>query len=100
MHGSNRARLSLHHLQVHEDFAGALLRARQLVALQVHQAHVLRLHEALGDQGGGAEDDIFADANGDVAAVAVYVGALPEPAANLADLQLQLMDVRGVEEGL
>ena len=64
----------------------------ELVAFQVHQAHVLGFHEALGNQRGRAEDDVLADADGDVAAVAVHVGALPEPAADVADLQLQLVD--------
>ena len=38
MNGRQRARLALHDLQVHEDFARALLLAGQLVPVQIDQA--------------------------------------------------------------
>ncbi len=47
----------------------------------------------LRDERGRAEDDVLADADGDVAAVAVHVSALPEPAADVADLQLEVVAI-------
>ena len=49
MHRSQHLRLTLHHLQMHEDFAGALSGAGELVAFHVHKAQILRLHEPLGN---------------------------------------------------
>jgi len=77
MNCGHRARLAFHDLQVHQDFAGALFLTGQLVAVQVHQAHVFRFHEALGNQRRRAERHSFRDADGDVAAVAIDVGATP-----------------------
>ena len=81
--------LALHDLEVHQDFAGALLGAAKLVALEVHQAHVLRLHEAFAYERGCADGDVLSGADGDVAAVAVHVGSLPEAATDFTKLFLQ-----------
>ncbi len=72
----------------------------KLVALQVHQAQVLRFHEALGHQRRRAERHVLADANGDVAAVAIHIGAAPEAPADVANLQFERVDFRRVEKGL
>ena len=45
----DRAWLPLHHLQVHQDFTRALLGAEQLIALEVHQAHILGLQRTFAD---------------------------------------------------
>ena len=45
-------------------------------------------------------DEVLADADGDVAAVAIHVGALPQAAAHVADLQFQLVNFRRIEERL
>ena len=52
------------------------------------------LETEVGVQGEG----VLADPDGDVAAVAVHVGALPHAAADVADLELELVDRRRVEE--
>jgi len=54
MHRGNRARLALHDLEMHQDFAGAFSGARELVSRQIHQAQVLRAHESFGDLRGRA----------------------------------------------
>ena len=77
MDRGRRAGLAFHDLQVHQDFAGALLHAGKLVAIEVHQAHVFRLHEAFGNEGRRAQGQIFADSNGHVPAIAINVGAGP-----------------------
>jgi hypothetical protein len=71
----------------------SLVRARagELLAVEVDEAHVLGRHEALADERGRAEGEIVADADGDVAAVAVGVVTLPEPAADVADAALEFL---------
>ena len=78
--------LALHDLQMHQDFARPTLRARELVAFKIHEAHILGLHEAFAHERGRAERDVFADTNRDVAAIAVNVSAAPQAAANIAKL--------------
>jgi len=85
---------------VDAGLAGAHAGAGELFAVEVHEAHVLGLHEALADQRGRAEGEVVADADGDVAAVAVGVLTLPEAAAHLADPFLQDVDRGRVEEFL
>ena len=88
------ARLPFHDLQVHQYFARSLLLAAKLIAFQVHQAHILRLHEPLGNERWRAKRDSFAHADGDIAAVAIDVRATPKAPPNLADLQLESVDFR------
>src|SRR5439155_26363221 len=47
---------------------------------------------------GRAERDVVADANGDVAAVAVHVGALPETASDVTDLEFEVVNEGRFEE--
>ena len=91
-------RLTLHDLQVHQDFAGAFLHAGKLVAFEIHEAHVLGFHETLAHERRRAERDVFAHANRDVAAVAIDISALPEPAADVAKLFLQRLAIRRIEK--
>src|SRR6266702_3978630 len=86
--------LALHDLQVHQDFARMLLGAAELVAVQIDEAHVLGFHEAFRAERGRAERDVLADADGDVAAVAIHVSAMPEAAADLANLFLERVRLR------
>ncbi len=92
--------LALHDLQVHQNFAGALLPPGKLVAFQVHQAHVFRLHEPFGNERRRAKGQILADPNGDVPAIAINIGARPETPAYLAELQLERVDFGRIEKGL
>jgi hypothetical protein len=82
MHGGLGARLPLHDLEMHEDLAGPVQGAGELFAIEIDEAEVLGFHEPFGDEGGGAEGEVITDADGDVAAVAVDVGAFPEAAAD------------------
>ena len=59
MHAGHGPRLAFHHLEMHQDFARALFFAAKLVALEIHQAHVLRRHETLAYQRRGAEREVF-----------------------------------------
>jgi hypothetical protein len=88
----HRSRLPLHDLQVHQNFAGPLLRPGKLVPLQIHQAHVFRFHKPLGNQRRRAECNIFTYSNRNVPTVAIHVFPLPQATPNLANLQLQLVD--------
>ena len=72
--------------------------AGELVGVEIDQAHVRGRHEALADERGRAEGEIVADADGDVAAVAVGVVALPEPAAHIADALLDHLDGGRIEK--
>lgn len=83
--------LPFHDLQVHQNLAGAFLHAGQLVALEIHQTHVLGFHETLAHQRGRAERDVRTDLDGDVTAVAIDIGAAPQAAANVAQLLFQDM---------
>ena len=94
MHRRHRTRLTFHDLQVHQDFAGALFCSRKLVAFEINEAHILRLHETFRNQGRGAKSDIRRDADGNVTAVAIHISALPKAPANLANLELQFVDRR------
>ena len=76
--------------QVHQDLAGALALAGDLLALHVHRADVVRLEEALADAGGGAEHAVLADATGVVALVAGAESLEPDAPADLAHLLLEL----------
>src|SRR5581483_915279 len=98
MHRGDGTWLALHDLQVHEDFTGAFLRAGQLIAFEIYQAHVLRLHEAFGHQCWRAEGQVFTDANGDIPSVTIHVRALPKASANIAELQFQFMELRRIEQ--
>ena len=71
----------------------------QLVAFQIHQAQVLRLEVGLADQRRRAEHGIRSEAIGNVAAVAVHVGALPKLAAHGADLGLDCLGFGRMEAG-
>ena len=86
VHRGHGQRLAPHDLQVHENFTRAFPRAKQLVALEIHQTHVLRFHEALADKCGRAKCDILANANGNVAAIPIREGALPQAPSDVADL--------------
>jgi hypothetical protein len=94
------AGLALHDAEVGLRLARADARAGELVAVEVDEAHVLGRHETLADERGRAEREVVADADGDVAAVAVGVVALPEAAAHVADAELQILHRLGVEEAL
>ena len=96
--GGDRLGLALHHLQVHQDFARALLRAAKLIALEIHEAHVRRLERAFAHERRRADGDVVAHADGHVAAVAVHVGAFPQAVAHRANLFLERVAVRGIEE--
>src|SRR5439155_13379476 len=100
MHSGDRALLTLHDREVHQDFARALLRAGELIAFEIDQAHLLWLHEAFRHQRRRAKRNVFADANGNVAAVAIDVSALPQAAADFANLELQIMPGRRLESGV
>jgi hypothetical protein len=82
---------------MHQNLARALFGAGELVALEVHKAHVLGLHEAFAHQRRRADRDVFPDSDGDVATVAIDIFALPEPATNVAELFLERVRGRRVE---
>lgn len=88
-----------HHGDVGFDFAGGGAVACLLAAFHVHEADVFYLHVAFGAEGRRAEDEVFGDAYGDVAAVAVHIGALPQAAAHVAHAFLDDDDFRRMEEG-
>src|SRR2546423_748493 len=92
--------LPFHNLKMHQNFAGAILCADELVAIEINQAHIVWLHKTLGDQRGRTQRNVLSRPNGNVAPVAIHISALPQTAANLADLQLQSMNLRRVEERL
>ena len=102
MHRRHGARLALHDLQVHQDLTRAFLSvaAAKLVAFQIHEAHILLFHEAFRHQRRRAKRNVFADANGNVASVSVHIGALPQAAADIANLRLELTNCRRVKKGI
>jgi len=64
-----------------------------LIAIEVHEAHILRLHETFAHQRGRADRDVLTGTNGDVSAVAVHVFTLPQATTDVAKLQLQTLRV-------
>ncbi len=92
--------LSLHHLQMHQNFTGAFLGSGFLIAVHIHETHIRGFQEAFGHHGRGAEDQIFGHTDGNIATVAVHVVALPDTASNVADIFLELVDLRRIEERL
>jgi hypothetical protein len=99
MDGGLGAGLPFHDLEMHEDLAGAVQGAGELFAVEIDQAKVFGFHEPLGDEGGCAEGEIIADADGDIPAVAIDIGTFPEAASDFADLEFQFLEGIGVEEG-
>src|SRR5215813_15292201 len=57
-----------------------------LLAVQVHDYQVFRLHHSLGEGGVSAEHQVLAQANGDIAVSAGHVAAAMEHPADPADL--------------
>src|SRR5262249_8421624 len=76
--------------QVQQNLAGPLARAGQLLALVVHLANVLGLHESLGYHRRRAEHFLVVDTDGDVAVVGRREAAVVEPPADLTDVLFQL----------
>jgi hypothetical protein len=81
--------VGLVNLQMQQQFAGARTVAGQNVAVQVREADVGRLQVALAQHGGRAEHIARAQADADVAAVAVHILPLPQLAAHANDLGAQ-----------
>jgi hypothetical protein len=75
--------------EVHQDFAGALALAGDLLALAVDDAEVVGLEVALADAGRRAEEAVGADAVGVVALVAGAEALEPDAAADVAHLFLE-----------
>ena len=87
-----------HHGDVRFHLTGGGAYARLLARVHVHQADVFHGHEALGAQGGGAEQQVLRHAHGNVAPVAVHIFAVPQAAAYVAHAFLDNQDFRGMEE--
>ena len=92
--------LALHDREVRHGFAGTLAGTGELFAIHVDERHVGGLHETLGDERRGGKDQVVADADGDVATVAVSVGLGVEAAADVAHALLEHHDGGRIEEGL
>ena len=88
----------LHHRDMDLHLARARTVAAELAGRHVDKADVLALHEALAAESRRAEDKILADADGEVAAVAVGISLVVDAPAHFADLVLDLVDRGGVEE--
>ena len=100
MHAGLGLGLALHDGEVRLGLAGALARARELVAVEIDETHLLGRHEAFRDERRRAQHEIVADAHGDVAAVAVDVVLGPDAAADVADPLLERLDGGRIEEPL
>ena len=70
-----------------QDFAGARPLARDLLAVEIDQAEIVRRQVVLADQRRRADHLVRPDAVGDVAAVAIDILAVPELLADRADLR-------------
>ena len=79
--------------QVQQDFAGALARAGELLAVVVDLADVLGLHEALGHHRRRAEDFLVVEPDGDVAVVGGGEALGVNAPADLADLFFEFVFV-------
>ena len=75
--------------EVRGEFARSFPCAGELVALAIHHAEHVGLHEALADSGGSDNEAVGREARGDVAAIAVAVFAHPDAAADVANLLLE-----------
>ena len=90
--------LAFHDGEVRHALGGALVFAGELHALHVHEAHLLERHEAFGNESRSAEHEVVADADGEVAAIAVGIFAGPHALADVHHPLLELDDGRRVEE--
>ena len=63
MHHGFDIRAMLHDRQVQQNFAGPLLFAGDLIAVQIHRTNVIRRHEPFTDHRRGTEDFVFTDAD-------------------------------------
>ena len=92
--------LVLHDAKMSIDLGSTGTRTGYLIAVEIDHADVVGSHEALGDERRGAEHEVVANANGNIAAVAVDVALVPNALTDVADALLELLDFGGVEEAL
>ncbi len=92
MHAGVYAR-RLHHGDVDAHLARPRTVTAELPCVHVHEADVLTTHEPLAAEGRCAENQVLANADGDIAAVAVRVALIVDAAPHLADLILDLIDL-------
>ena len=88
----------LHHRDVNLNLARARTVAAELPRVHIDEADILFLHKALAAQRGRTENEILADADGEIAAVAVGKAARVNAATHLAHIGLDLADCGRVEE--
>jgi hypothetical protein len=78
---------------VQERLAGAFFAAGDLLALHIDRGDVVGLQETFAVHRRGAEHFVFADADGDIAVVGGREALVVDPAADVADILLDLMNV-------
>ena len=90
VHDRTHVGAGLHDRQVQQDLARPLPLARDLLAVQVDDAQVVGLHEALRDPRRRAEHAVVAQPVADVAVVGRGEALVVDPAADLAHLLAKL----------
>ena len=84
VHDGTHVGACFHDGQVHQNFAGTLAFARDLLAFHIHDTEVVGLHVALTHAGRGAKDAVFVEPKRDVPVVGGGEALVIDPATNLA----------------
>lgn len=92
-------RLAFHDGKVGHALGSALVFACELRAFHIHEAHLFKCHETFTNKSWRAKHEVVADADGEVAAIAIGVFAGPHALADIDHALLDLDDRGRVEEG-
>ena len=89
---------SLHHRNMNLNLARARTVTAELPRVHIDETDILFFHKALAAQGRRTENEILADADGEITAVTVGKSARVNAATHLAHIGLNLADSGRVEE--
>ena len=83
--------LPFHNGHMGQTLAGSPPCASQLISFEVNQRHIFRMHETLGNQCGGTENQIIPDPDCKVPSIPIGIVFSPHPVADIDHSLLKIV---------
>ena len=90
--------LALHDGEVSHALTGSWASSGKLLAVEIHEAHVLGFHESFANESRGAKNKVVSNTNGHIATITIGVIALPHAFAEITDALFEHVNLRRVKE--